>query len=302
MIVALAALAFMVGIADPGAGAIPSADVSALGLSAERRTVEWRGQPTFGGSIAWTPGLRHFLAVSAGVSPLYVPVTDSERQAYCGFVVSILRLYPNVHDVIVWNEPNLTIYWGMGGEAYADLLVACSSIIRSAGARIWAPGMSPSTTAGIAHFASVIAARGPHLIDGWDQHDYGALPPLRERVAAVRAAFGWRIPILIGESGNAFGDNVASLMAKAFCAAAVGWLNFNLRDDGDWKPTGLERADGSRKASYGSFQREAALIGSGQELCGSQSAPPPPPGQKRSAWIAERLEQTGSWARAAYER
>lgn len=266
-----AAGTFTVGIADPGIGPIPAAERSQLGLGAERRTVTWSGESSFTGELTWTPGLRHFLAVFSGWPRHVVPTTDEERASYCGFVLSILERYPDVRDVIVWNEPNLAGFWGAGPDAYADLLASCSPRLHAAGARVWAPGMSPSTTRGVADFAGRIAARGKHLIDGWDQHDYSAYS-LTEKIAAVRAAFGWKVPLLIGESGGTPGY----LMRKAYCAGAIGWLNFKLRDDGDWLPTGLEDADGTHNARWSDFVATLAAIRSGRVGCQAAGSPPSP--------------------------
>ena len=285
--------AFQVGLADPGAGRIPSAEVSALGLSLERRLVYWHGENKFSGSLSWTPGLRHFVAVFGGYPKPYVPRTSSERSNYCAFVVSILKRYPDVHDVIVWNEPNLAVFWGQGADAYVDLLAACSPSIRTAGARVWAPGLSPSTEAGVADYATRIAARGRHLIDGWDQHDYSdpRIVSMTNRIAIVRRAFGWKVPLLIGESGTQMGLSVPTLMQKAYCADAIGWLNFG-------KPR-----------SYSGFAGALRAIRSGSANCNKPTPPPPPP-QPRTAfrmrwgksWICpERPDGSRVWKRSLCE-
>jgi hypothetical protein len=266
---------FHVGIAEPGVGPISAATVSELGMSVERRTVEYHGEASFGGTMTFTPGLRAIAAVWGQAEN--APRTDEERLRYCGFVRSLLERYPQISDIVIWNEPNLAFFWGQGAEAYAELVQTCSPRIRTAGARVLAPGMSPSTVAGVTDFARHIAALGPHLIDEWVQHDYYADGPtnnLANKVAAVRAEFGWNVPMLIGESGEAWGPSLSYLMTKAYCAGATGWLNFKLRDDGDWRPTGLEDVNGNRKPAWEEFRRTATLIHSGRYAC--LPAPPPP--------------------------
>jgi hypothetical protein len=285
---------FQVGIAEPGADVIPSAQVSALGLTVERRSVIYHGESAFSGFLSWTPGLRHIAAVWG--MPASAPSTEALRARYCGFVASLLERYPQISDVVIWNEPNLAYFWGKGADAYAQLVQACSQIIRSHGVRVIAPGMSPSTTQGVADFAQKIAARGRHLIDVWDQHDYSAYS-LAEKVAAVRAAFGWRVPVLVGESGI----TPAYLMAKAYCAGAVGWLNFKLRTDGDWLPSGLLDPRGAPNSRWSAFQSTAAAIRGGTLSCAS-APPPPAPHQlpSRSERVAASLGEVGGWARDAY--
>lgn len=256
---------FQVGIAEPGAGPIPAADVSALGVGVERRSIIWHGEASFTGTLTLTPGVRAFVTVWGGYSNPYVPTDAAQRARYCGFVASILHRYPTIHDVIVWNEANLAGFWGIGVSQYALLVRDCSPIIRAAGARVYA-GMSPSTVKGVSNFARHVAALGPHLIDGWSHHDY-TMASLNDRISAVRAAFGWKVSVLVGESGTIYPAGVSALMGKAYCAGATGWLNFKLRDNGNSIASGLENADGSHKASYGAFARTAKQIRSGSYRC-----------------------------------
>jgi len=262
------AAGFEFGIAEPGVGPISSQDVSALSLAAERRTVIWHGETSFNGELTWTPGLRAIVSVWDD-DPDNPPTTDEARARYCGFVLSILSRYPQIDAVVIWNEPNLSAFWTAGVEAYADLVAACAPRIHAAGAQVYAPGLSPSTVDGVRDFARAIAARGPHLIDAWDQHEYDTYIGLRAKINAIRAAFGWNIPVFVGESQSA-------LLGWIYCQGASGFLNFKLRDDGGWRPTGLENADGSPKPIYDYVVDTMAQIRAGTYDCSTPPQPPSP--------------------------
>jgi hypothetical protein len=298
---------FQVGIADPG-DAIPPSAISELELSVERRTVVWQGEATFAGNLHWTPGLRSIVTVSGGypVSEGLPPTSDAQRERYCGFVASILERYPRVSDVIVWNEPNLAGFWGVGIANYARLLSACAPTIRAHGARVLA-NLSPSTPESAAAFAREIA---PSSIDEWSQHVYGGNSALllKRTIAAIRATLGWRIPVLVGESGGTGQHEAAWQLQRAYCAGASGWLNFKLRQDGDWLPTGLEDAGGTPLPFYWQVAAESHAAHLGSIDCSDLTPPPPsapltpPSGPNYNVAVAERLAEVGGWARDAYAK
>ena len=83
-------------------------------------------------SAVWTPPLtappetelvqlRHAVgaAVAVGIEPIVAvysfsgvtPLTPEARGQFASFAASIPRSLPNVHDVIVGNEPNLNLFW-----------------------------------------------------------------------------------------------------------------------------------------------------------------------------------------------
>jgi hypothetical protein len=112
-----------------------------LGLQAFRITVPWEpGQTSpapataadLDHAVAATFGLRLVLAVyGRGVD---APRTDAARSAYCSYVVELLRRYPTIGDIVIWNEPNLTRFWrpqfdargrSAAPAAYAALLGRC---------------------------------------------------------------------------------------------------------------------------------------------------------------------------------
>src|SRR5256885_6233562 len=83
-------------------------------------------------------GIRPIVAVYSfsGVTPL----TPEARTQFAAFAASIPKALPNVHDVIVGNEPNLNLFWmpqfGTDGSdaaapAYLELLAATYDAIKA---------------------------------------------------------------------------------------------------------------------------------------------------------------------------
>ena len=82
----------------------------ALGLRAVRVSVRWeRGQSALGSgqrlaltraiTSAW--GLRVVLSVTGWAAD--APTTAAGRERFCSFARDVLREFPTVNDVIVWN-------------------------------------------------------------------------------------------------------------------------------------------------------------------------------------------------------
>jgi hypothetical protein len=91
-----------------------------LGIRAVRVTVPWQpGETRLGVDdrrpvdrmilATWGGGLRVVLAVYGRADD--APRSDAERDSYCTFVASLLRRYPGVNDVVIWNEPNVSAFW-----------------------------------------------------------------------------------------------------------------------------------------------------------------------------------------------
>src|SRR4029077_9575224 len=130
----------------------------------------------------------------------------------------------------------------------------------------------------------------------WDQHSYNAANGgyLRDVILSIRAGLSWKVPVLIGESGGTSDSSAAWQMMKAYCAGAFGWLNFKLRDDGDWQPTWLEDAIGAPRSAYWQVATEEQRIAAGGVDCSQPTSVVIPP----HSWIpneqlAERLGEIG---------
>jgi hypothetical protein len=114
-----------------------------LGIRAVRVTVPWRpGETRLGVDdrrpvdrmilATWGGGLRVVLAVYGAADD--APQTDGARADYCTFVASLLRRYPGVYDVVIWNEPNASRFWrpqfaqdgtSLAPASYEALLARC---------------------------------------------------------------------------------------------------------------------------------------------------------------------------------
>lgn len=120
-----------------------------LGVGAVRVTVPWapgetrlpldeRGPVDHMILATWGHGLRVVLAVYG--RPDDAPQTAAARDAYCTFVASLLRRYPGVNDVVVWNEPNSSAFWrpqrapngsSVAPAAYEALLARCWDVLHA---------------------------------------------------------------------------------------------------------------------------------------------------------------------------
>src|SRR5689334_16741730 len=58
-------------------------------------------------------------AVAAGIRPIVAvyqlsgdtPLTPQARAQFAAYAAAVLRALPDVHDVVVGNEPNLPLFW-----------------------------------------------------------------------------------------------------------------------------------------------------------------------------------------------
>ena len=114
-----------------------------LGLQAVRVTVPWqpgetrlpleqRGPVDQMILATWGRGLRVILAVYGSASD--APQTAASADDYCTFAASLLRRYPGVNDLVIWNEPNTSRFWrpqfaqdgtSLAPAAYEALLARC---------------------------------------------------------------------------------------------------------------------------------------------------------------------------------
>jgi hypothetical protein len=121
-----------------------------LGFRAVRVTVPWRPGNTrlsLDDRIpvdqmilaTWAARFRVVLAVYGRAAD--APQTDADRDAYCTFVASLLRRYPGVVDVVIWNEPNSGRFWrpqfdadgnSVGPAQYEALLARCYDVLHRA--------------------------------------------------------------------------------------------------------------------------------------------------------------------------
>jgi hypothetical protein len=118
-----------------------------LGMRAVRVTVPWHpGEIRLGVDdripvdqmilATWAAHLRVVLAVYGRA--VDAPNTHPHPDGYCAFVGSLLRRYPGVIDVVIWNEPNAGRFWrpqfdadgnSVGPRQYEALLADCYDVL-----------------------------------------------------------------------------------------------------------------------------------------------------------------------------
>lgn len=177
-----------------------------LGLGAVRLTQGWAPGETrisaadaapLARGIANARGLRVVLSVYGAAAA--APQTDQARAQYCGYVRSILQRFPQIHDVVVWNEVNSSRFWSpqldATGQAaapaqYEALLAACYGPLQTV-----RPGVD------------VIATVAPRGNDDPQSHGALGIPPadfVRALGAAYRAS-GRPVKIFDTFALNAYG-------------------------------------------------------------------------------------------------
>jgi hypothetical protein len=143
---------FVVGVADDDLkydSARAAGAVRSLGARAVRVTVLWSRGAT---ELGWTDRVWLDRAVAAagsdirivlsvyGVSGAHAPLDEAGRDQYCSFVRSTLAPYPQIRDVVVWNEVNKSFFWqpqfnGDGTSAapaaYGALLARCWDVLHA---------------------------------------------------------------------------------------------------------------------------------------------------------------------------
>jgi hypothetical protein len=125
-----------------------------LGIRAVRVTVQWHpGQTRLGVEeripvdrmilATWAARFRVVLAVYGRA--VDAPLTDAARDEYCTFVGTLLRRYPGVVDVVIWNEPNTRRFWrpqfdadgqSVGPAQYEALLAHCYGVLHRVRANV----------------------------------------------------------------------------------------------------------------------------------------------------------------------
>ncbi len=179
-----------------------------LGLGAARVSLHWdAGQTTLHGSDAAeldnavSTGVRVIVAVYGWRDT--APQDDASREAYCSYVRGVLQRYPQIQDVVVWNEPNISYFWrpqfdatgaSVAPAAYGALLARCWDMLHALRptVNVIAPATSPwgtddplheevvshSPTSFIRELGAAYRASGrvQPIFDTVGHHAYGAFP------------------------------------------------------------------------------------------------------------------------------
>jgi hypothetical protein len=138
---------FFVGVDEDALKSRPEQAVGVardLGMSAFRITLPWYTGET---KLAATDrselqtavyGRAEMRVVLAVYGP-FAPITLALRDEYCTYVRNVLNEFPQINDVIIWNEPNLA-YWlpqfnsdgtSAAPAAYEALLAHCYDILHA---------------------------------------------------------------------------------------------------------------------------------------------------------------------------
>ena len=163
------------------------------------------------------------------------PTTDADRDAFAAYTVALVQALPDVHDVIVGNEPNLNLFWmpqfdAAGGDVaaaqYARLLTRTYDAVKEArkDVRVIGGALSPRGADDPAASRQThsptqfIRDLGRPPMDAFAIHPYGESPripptlrhPRTTSIAIadypklrslLRAALGRDVPIVYSEYG-----------------------------------------------------------------------------------------------------
>lgn len=119
-----------------------------LGIQAFRVTVTWKPREVRLGRDVRAQLDRAVTAVFPArvVVAVYgravdAPQTPLARNTYCAYVADLLRSYPTIRDVVVWNEPNAARFWrpqyseerlAVAPVMYEALLARCWDVLHAA--------------------------------------------------------------------------------------------------------------------------------------------------------------------------
>lgn len=224
-----AAPGLIVGVSDDylkTEPALAGPAIRSLGFSAVRLTLDWSaGQSSLDSSahaalqaaLGAGAGLRVVVAVYSRTS---TPLTEPDRESYCSYLRSIVAAFPQVNDIVVWNEVNKSTFWrpqfaADGSSAaprdYARLLARCYEVLHAAkpGINVIHAGLSstgndrPEADSNVSHSPGNFLRKegevlrtelaGKRLFDTLGLHPYGensAEPPWKQHDASSTIAIG----------------------------------------------------------------------------------------------------------------
>lgn len=128
-----------------------------LGAGAMRITVPWSpGQTSLASAdktrldraVSAAGGLRLVLAVYADAGSS-APRDSTARTTYCTYVRNVLSRFTALRDVVIWNEPNKSLFWNPQTNApgeYEALLARCWDVLHGAFPKVNVIGLPLSST------------------------------------------------------------------------------------------------------------------------------------------------------------
>jgi hypothetical protein len=173
----------------------------------------------------WDPAIQaalgmRIVVVVTGASAKRPPLTASARNAYCGFIKSLLARYPTIGDIVEWNEPNKSADWqpqykngkSAAPAAYEAMIARCWDVLHAYrdDVNLLAPATSPNgndnpnAVSNISHSpGNFIAGMGAAykasgrtlpIFDNVSHHNYGVTPserPWRQHAGSMIAEGDW---------------------------------------------------------------------------------------------------------------
>jgi hypothetical protein len=139
-----------VGVAEDNLMGRPAETIAVardLGIKAFRLSLIWHPRRTqldaltraqLDNAVVAASGARIVVAVYGRFGE--TPLSGEARDEYCSYVRSVLERYPQINDVVIWNEPNLTFYWrpqfhadgtSAAPAAYQQLLAHCWDVLHA---------------------------------------------------------------------------------------------------------------------------------------------------------------------------
>ncbi len=118
-----------------------------LGLRTLVVSLDWGSHESSLGASE-TNGLTNVVVGAGGIRVVlgihnswqHAPIDQARRERYCGYAADALRRFPQINDIIVWNEPNVSFFWqpqfdpagtGAAPQAYFELLSHCYDVLHT---------------------------------------------------------------------------------------------------------------------------------------------------------------------------
>ena len=140
----------VVGVAEDNLMGRPAETMAVardIGVRAFRLSLVWQpgrtrlssaSRPSLDNAVVGASGTRLVLAIygEGGLAP----ITPADRHDYCAYAKDVLEQYPQINDVVIWNEPNLAYYWWNQFDAeqasaapadYEALLAYCWDVLHA---------------------------------------------------------------------------------------------------------------------------------------------------------------------------
>jgi hypothetical protein len=152
-----------------------TAATAELGVTQLAVPLPWKpGTRLAGTELARIPSSQALLVVLAGKAK-DSPRTPRARTAFCHYALALVRAYPNISELQVWNEPDLKHFWNGRIIHWLPLAARCYDLLHR-DVKVIGPGFSPHVNH--SQFARLVRTfyqrthRRTPLFDGYSYHPY----------------------------------------------------------------------------------------------------------------------------------